>query len=277
MVILNVSMKLFSVKNKKIIITGATGVLGKSMAQHLANEGAHIIIVGRSASKIEQLVEEIRSSGGKADAFLADVTSEIHVVQAAGHIQKRYTKIDVLVNLAGGNLPEAVVRPDQTLADLSADAMKKVMDLNYQGTFLPIKHFFPFMLANGSGNIINISSMAASRPMTRVAGYASAKAAIDNLTKWLAVEINHKHGPDYRVNAIAPGFFLTDQNRNLLTEKDGQLTQRGHQIIQHTPMGRFGDPDDLLGTLQWLCSDASKFVNGTIIPVDGGFSAYSGV
>ncbi|RZS97375.1 SDR family oxidoreductase [Cecembia calidifontis] len=270
-------MKLFSVKNKKIIITGATGVLGTAMAHHLAKEGAHIIIIGRTASKIEHLVEDIRSKGGKADAFLADVTSETHVIQAAAQIQKRYKKIDILINLAGGNMPDAVVRPDQTLADLSADAMKKVMDLNYQGTFIPIKHFFPLMLANGSGNIINISSMAASRPMTRVAGYASAKAAIDNLTKWLAVELNHKHGPEYRVNAIAPGFFLTEQNRNLLTEKDGQLTQRGHQIIQHTPMGRFGDPEDLLGTLQWLCSDASKFITGTIVAVDGGFSAYSGV
>lgn len=270
-------MKLFSVKNKKIILTGATGVLGKAMAEHLAHEGAHIIIIGRTASKVEKLVEEIRSTGGNADGFLADVTIENHVKNAAEQIRKRYNTIDILINLAGGNMPEAVVRPDQTLADLSADAMKKVMDLNYQGTFIPIKYFFPLMLANGSGNIINISSMAASRPMTRVAGYASAKAAIDNLTKWFAVELNHKHGPDYRVNAIAPGFFLTEQNRNLLTEKDGQLTKRGNQIIQHTPMGRFGNPEDLLGTLQWLCSDASKFVNGTIIPVDGGFSAYSGV
>ncbi|WP_304518066.1 SDR family NAD(P)-dependent oxidoreductase, partial [Cecembia rubra] len=208
-------MKLFSVKNKKIIITGATGVLGTTISQHLAREGAQIIIIGRTASKIEHLVEEIRELGGKADAFLADVTSENHLIQAAAQIQKRYKKIDILINLAGGNMPEAVVRPDQTIADLSADAMKKVMDLNYQGTFLPTKHFLPLMLANGSGNIINISSMAASRPMTRVAGYASAKAAIDNLTKWLAVELNHKHGPDFRVNAIAPGFFLTEQNRSL--------------------------------------------------------------
>jgi NAD(P)-dependent dehydrogenase (short-subunit alcohol dehydrogenase family) len=270
-------MKLFSVENKKIIITGATGVLGESMAKHLAKEGAIVIIIGRTASKVEHLVEQIRKNGGKADGFLADVTNEAHIDKAYQQIKNRYKTVDTLINMAGGNMPDAVVRPDQTIQDVSAEVVKKVMDLNYQGTFIPIKYFFPLMLENKSGNIINISSMAASRPMTRVVGYASAKAAIDNLTKWLAVELNQKHGPEYRVNAIAPGFFLTDQNRNLLTEKNGQLSQRGKQIIEHTPMGRFGIPDDLLGTLQWLCSDASKFVTGTIIPVDGGFSAYSGV
>jgi NAD(P)-dependent dehydrogenase (short-subunit alcohol dehydrogenase family) len=270
-------MKMFSVKNKKIIITGATGVLGEAMAKHLSKEGAVIIIIGRTASKVEHLVEQLRKDGGKADGFLADVTNELHVEKASQQIKSRYKTIDILINLAGGNMPDAVVRPDQTIQDVSAEVVKKVMDLNYQGTFIPIKYFFPLMLANKSGNIINISSMAASRPMTRVIGYASAKAAIDNLTKWLAVELNQKHGPDYRVNAIAPGFFLTDQNRSLLTEKNGQLTQRGKQIIEHTPMGRFGNPEDLLGTLQWLCSDASRFVTGTIVAVDGGFSAYSGV
>jgi len=270
-------MKLFSVKNKKIIITGATGVLGGTIAKHLAKEGAVVLIIGRTASKVEHLVEELRKEGSKADGFLADVTNEMHVEKVTQQIKNRYKTIDILINLAGGNIPEAVVKPEQTIQDVSADAIKKVMDLNYQGTFIPIKYFFPLMLANKSGNIINISSMAASRPMTRVVGYASAKAAIDNLTKWLAVELNQKHGPNYRVNAIAPGFFLTEQNRALLTEKDGQLTHRGNQIIAHTPMGRFGNPEDLLGTLQWLCSDASKFITGTIVAVDGGFSAYSGV
>jgi NAD(P)-dependent dehydrogenase (short-subunit alcohol dehydrogenase family) len=270
-------MKLFSVKNKRIIITGATGVLGENMARHLAKEGAQVIIIGRTPSKVEKLIEGLRKEGGKADGFLADVTKEIQVELVAKKLIDRYKSVDVLINLAGGNMPEAIVGPLQTLEDLSTEAVKKVMDLNYQGTLIPIKHFFPLMLANNSGNIINISSMAASRPMTRVVGYASAKAAIDNLTKWLAVEFNQKHGPNYRINAIAPGFFLTEQNQALLTETDGSLTQRGNQIISHTPMGRFGDPEDLLGTLQWLCSDASKFVTGTIIPVDGGFSAYSGV
>jgi NAD(P)-dependent dehydrogenase (short-subunit alcohol dehydrogenase family) len=171
----------------------------------------------------------------------------------------------------------AVIRPDQTFLDLDSNALRKVIDLNYLGTVLPIKALLPLMLANGKGNIINISSMAASRPMTRVMGYASSKAAIDNLTKFLAVEFAGKHGPEFRVNAIAPGFFLTEQNRTLLTEPDGSLTQRGNQIISHTPMNRFGNPDDLLGALHWLCSDASAFVTGTVIAVDGGFSAYSGV
>jgi NAD(P)-dependent dehydrogenase (short-subunit alcohol dehydrogenase family) len=268
---------MFEIADKKIIITGATGVLGEAMAFHLASQGANVLIVGRTASKVEKLVSEIRSRNGKADGFLADVTKESQVEAASRQIQNRYGSVDILVNLAGGNMPGAVVRPDQTIEDLSVDAIKNVMDLNYQGTFIPIKHFIPLMLPNGKGNIINISSMAASRPMTRVLGYASAKAAIDNLTKWLAVELNTKYGPDFRVNAIAPGFFLTEQNRSLLTEADGSLTQRGNQIINHTPMSRFGKPEDLLGTLQWLCSDASKFVTGTIIAVDGGFGAYSGV
>jgi NAD(P)-dependent dehydrogenase (short-subunit alcohol dehydrogenase family) len=270
-------MKLFSVKNKRIIITGATGVLGVKMARHLAKEGAQVIIIGRTPSKVEKLIEDLRKVGGKADGFLADVTKEIQVELVANKIRDRYKTVDVLINLAGGNMPEAIVTPLQTLEDLSTEAVKKVMDLNYQGTLIPIKYFFPLMLANNAGNVINISSMASSRPMTRVVGYASAKAAIDNLTKWLAVEFNQKHGQNYRVNAIAPGFFLTEQNQALLTESDGSLTQRGNQIISHTPMGRFGAPEDLLGTLQWLCSDASKFVTGIIIPVDGGFSAYSGV
>lgn len=270
-------MKLFSVKNKKIVITGATGVLGESIARHLAKEGAQVIIIGRTPSKVENLIEILRKDMGKADGFLADVTQANQVELVAQKIEDRYKTVDILINLAGGNKSEAIVGPIQTLSDLSPEAVKNVMDLNYQGTLIPVKYFFPLMLSNKSGNIINISSMAASRPMTRVVGYASAKAAIDNLTKWLAVELAQKHGENFRVNAIAPGFFLTEQNRTLLTESDGSLTQRGNQIIAHTPMNRFGEPEDLLGTLQWLCSDASKFVTGTIVAVDGGFSAYSGV
>lgn len=270
-------MKLFSIKNKKIVITGATGVLGETMTNHLASEGATVLIIGRTASKVEQLVDSIRMRGDHADGFLADVTNENQVVQAAEQIKSRYNSIDILINLAGGNIAEAVVGPLQTMEDLSTDAVKKVMELNYQGTLIPIKAFLPLMLVNKAGIIINISSMAASKPLTRVLGYASAKAAIDNLTKWMAVELNQKHGEGFRVNAIAPGFFLTEQNKSLLTDNSGGLTSRGNQIIAHTPMDRFGKPEDLLGTLQWLCSDASKFVSGTIIPVDGGFSAYSGV
>lgn len=268
---------LFSLEGKKIAFSGATGVLGKTMAFHLASEGAELLILGRTPEKVNELVSEVNASGGKAFGYFADVTEEESLEKVAKVIESQHGHIDVLINSAGGNMPGAVIRPDQNFLDLDSQALRKVMDLNYLGTVLPIKALLPLMLKSGKGNILNISSMAASRPMTRVMGYASAKAAIDNLTKWLSVELAHKHGPEFRVNAIAPGFFLTEQNRTLLTEADGSLTQRGNQIISHTPMNRFGKPEDLLGALQWLCSDASAFVTGTIVPVEGGFSAYSGV
>ncbi len=197
--------------------------------------------------------------------------------QLADKLVSKFEGIDILINGAGGNMPGAVILPEQTFLDLDSDSLKKVVDLNFLGTILPTKVLLPLMLKSGKGNIINISSMAASRPMTRVLGYAAAKAAIDNSTKFLAVELATKHGAEFRVNALAPGFFLTEQNRSLLTEPNGSLTQRGNQIVAHTPMNRFGNPEDLLGTLHWLCADASAFVTGTVIAVDGGFSAYSGV
>jgi NAD(P)-dependent dehydrogenase (short-subunit alcohol dehydrogenase family) len=268
---------LFSIKGKKIAFSGATGVLGKTMALHLASQGAELLILGRTPDKVNELVSEINTSGGRAFGYFGDVTDEESLEKVAKVIETQHGHIDILINSAGGNMPGAVIRPDQNFLDLDSLSLRKVMDLNYLGTVLPIKALLPLMLKNGAGNILNISSMAATRPMTRVMGYASAKAAIDNLTKWLSVELAHKHGPTYRVNAIAPGFFLTEQNRTLLTESDGSLTQRGNQIISHTPMNRFGKPEDLLGALHWLCSDASNFVTGTIVAVDGGFSAYSGV
>ncbi len=268
---------LFSLEGKKIAFSGATGVLGKTMALHLASQGAELLILGRTPEKVNDLVSEINASGGQAFGYYGDVTDEESLEKIAKIIETQHGHIDVLINSAGGNMPGAVIRPDQNFLDLDTQALRKVMDLNYLGTVLPIKALLPLMLKKGEGNILNISSMAATRPMTRVMGYASAKAAIDNLTKWLSVELAHKHGPKFRVNAIAPGFFLTEQNRTLLTEEDGSLTHRGNQIITHTPMNRFGKPEDLLGALQWLCSDASAFVTGTIVAVDGGFSAYSGV
>ncbi|MEB2783924.1 SDR family oxidoreductase [Algoriphagus persicinus] len=271
------SKSLFSLKGKKIAFSGATGVLGSSMSLYLAKEGAEVLILGRTPVKVEDLVKQIKDAGGKAFGYICDITDEDSVQDACTEIEKEHGYIDILINAAGGNMPGAVITPDKTLKDLELDALRKVMDLNYLGTAIPSKILFPLMLKNGKGNIINISSMAASRPMTRVMGYASAKAAIDNLTKFLAVELCSKHGPGFRVNALAPGFFLTEQNRALLTEADGSLTQRGNQIISHTPMDRFGKPEDLLGTLHWLCADSSAFVTGTIVAVDGGFGAYSGV
>ena len=271
------SSNIFSLEGKKIALSGATGVLGTTMALHLAKEGAEVLILGRTPNKVSNLVSEINSNGGKAWGYFLDVTDEDSLQKVAQVIESQHGRIDILINSAGGNMPGAIIRPDQNFLDLDTNSLRKVMDLNYLGTVLPIRALLPLMLKNGKGNILNISSMAASRPLTRVMGYASAKAAIDNLTKWLSVELAQKHGPEFRVNAIAPGFFLTEQNRTLLTEADGSLTQRGNQIITHTPMNRFGKPEDLLGALQWLCSDASAFVTGTIVAVDGGFSAYSGV
>ncbi len=268
---------LFSVKNKIIIISGATGVLGKAMSKHLAYEGAQLIILGRNPDKVNQLVKEIKDEGGFAVPAVADVTQEKELDGVREELKQSFDQLDGLINAAGGNMPGAVVMPDQFLTDLSGEDVKKIMDLNYMGTFLPTKVFLPLMTSTKKASIINISSMAASRPMTRVMGYASAKAAIDNLTKWLATEFAHKYGEGMRVNAVAPGFFLTEQNRTLLTQPDGSLTERGQLIIQNTPMGRFGVPDELFGAVQFLCSEASKFVTGSIIEVDGGFNAFGGV
>ena len=269
--------ELFSVDDKIIVVSGATGVLGSAMTAYLAEQGARVVALGRNPDKVNSLIEGIKNTRHKVFSLIADVTNERDLERAKLELENEFGKIDVLVNLAGGNMAGAVITPEQTILDARIDELNKVMELNYMGSFLPIKTFLPLFLKDLKGSIINISSMAAQRPITRVLGYGSAKAAIDNLTKWLAVEFCNKHSSDLRVNAIAPGFFLTEQNRTLLTETDGELTKRGKQIIENTPMGRFGNPDELFGALQWLCSDASKFVTGTIIPVDGGFNAYSGV
>lgn len=268
---------IFSLEDKIIVFTGATGVLGSSICHYLSNQGAQLILIGRTKEKIDQLKKSINNSGGKAEGYTLDVTDELALEKLKNDIETSFGYIDILINGAGGNMPGAVITPNQTFLDLDSSSLKKVIDLNYLGTVLPIKALLPLMLKKEQGNIINFSSMAASRPMTRVMGYASAKAAIDNLTKFLSVELTKKHGPKYRVNAIAPGFFLTEQNRALLTEKSGSLTDRGNQIITHTPMDRFGKPEDLHGAMHWLCSASSEFVTGTVIAVDGGFSAYSGV
>ena len=268
---------LFSVSNKIVVLSGATGVLGSAMAWHLASEGALVVVLGRNPDKVQAVVSDIKSSGGKAYPLIADVTDEMALQEGREVLKREFSRVDVLINAAGGNMKGAVIMPDQSLEEADAGQLRQVMELNYLGTFLPIKIFLPLLLEPERASIINISSMSASRPMTRVMGYSSAKAAIDNLTKWLAVECCKKYGNGLRVNAIAPGFFLTEQNRTLLTNNDGSLTERGLKIIDHTPMGKFGQPEDLFGVTQWLCSEASAFVTGTVIPVDGGFSAYSGV
>ncbi len=268
---------LFSIKDNIIVISGATGVLGAAISKYLAQEGATVVILGRNPTKVEALVQNIIAQGHSAFPAIADVTKEEELHAVYQKLNDNFGKIDVLVNAAGGNMPGAVVMPDQSIMDSDVTSLQKVMELNYLGTFLPTKVFLPLFLKDKKGSIINISSMSAARPLTRVMGYSSAKAAVDNLTKWLAVECNQKYGEGIRVNAMAPGFFLTDQNRTLLTNQDQSLTQRGEKIVNNTPMGRFGKTEELFGTMHWLCSDASRFVTGTVIPVDGGFNAFAGV
>lgn len=267
----------FSLSNKTAVVTGASGVLGSVMARALAQAGARVVLLARREESLQRLARQIQEQDGRAMAMAADVLQRESLDSAAHRIHQTFGPIDILVNAAGGNQKGATVLPQHSIFDLDAKAFQSVVDLNLMGTLLPTQVFAKDMTDQKSGCIVNVSSMAAYRPLTRVAGYASAKAAISNFTQWLAVELATKYGEGIRVNAIAPGFFLTEQNRELLTHADGSLTDRGKQIIAHTPFARFGKPEELVGTLLWLCSDASRFVTGTIIPVDGGFHAYAGV
>lgn len=269
--------QLFSLKNKIAIVTGGSGVLGGAMALGLARAGAKVAVLGRSEDKLNDMVREIEQLGSQGLALAADVTNAAELKEANKKLLDKLGKPDILINAAGGNMPGATVTPDQTIFDLTEEDIRKIVELNYLGTVLPTQAFSRSMTDRKEGVIINISSVAANLPLTRVMGYASSKAAIENYTKWLAVELANKYGEGFRVNAIAPGFFLTEQNRRLLTEQDGSLTSRGNEIITHTPFKRFGNPEELVGTLLWLCSDASKFVTGTVVRVDGGFTAFSGV
>ena len=268
---------LFGLKNKVAIVTGGTGVLGSEMCLSLSKAGASVVVLGRRKDAAEALTDQITRSGGKALAISADVLKEDELLRAKKSILEQFGKIDILINGAGGNMPGAVVPPDKTFLDLKIEDFRKVVDLNLFGSIIPSQVFGESMIQQKQGVIVNISSMSAMVPLTRVAGYSAAKAAISNFTQWLSVEMAKKFGNGIRVNAIAPGFFLTEQNRNLLTNADGSLTDRGKSIIQGTPFARFGTADELSGALLWLCSDASKFVSGIVVPVDGGYSAFSGV
>jgi NAD(P)-dependent dehydrogenase (short-subunit alcohol dehydrogenase family) len=269
--------EMFSLKNKVVLISGATGVLGSVMAKSLAKAGAQVLILGRNKTKINELVGSIQQDSGLASGYIADVTDDEQLTQVKENIEITFGHIDVLINAAGGNMPEATIGPKQSLLDMDTEAFRKVMELNYFGSLIPIKTFLPLLIKSKTSSIINISSITAKRPLTRVLGYSSAKSAIENLTRSLAIEFANKYGAGIRVNAIAPGFFLTEQNRELLTKKDGTVSPRGEQILKNTPMNKFGEPEDLLGAVHWLCSNASQFVTGEIICVDGGFNAYSGV
>lgn len=263
--------------DKVIIITGGTGVLGQAFINGIANAGGTVGILGRNEKVASERVDAVISKGGKAIALIADVTSEQQLVAAKEKILDKFGKIDGLVNAAGGNRPNAVIEPDKDIFHLDMEALKEVMNLNLFGTVLPTQVFGESIAANGKGSIVNISSMASQRVITKVLGYSLAKSAIDCYTKWFAVELGNRYGDNIRMNAIAPGFFLTEQNRGMLTNGDGTLTDRGNLVIKNTPFNRFGNPDELIGALVWLLSDASKFVTGTVVNVDGGFSVFSGV
>jgi NAD(P)-dependent dehydrogenase (short-subunit alcohol dehydrogenase family) len=266
---------LFNIKDNVTVITGGTGVLGRAIAKYLALEGAKVIILGRKEEIGNAIVEEITKEGGCCEFMKTDVMDKAVVQQNCDDIIAKYGRIDTLLNAAGGNMPGATITPDQTFFDLQSEQFEKVLNLNLTGTVIPTQIFLKPMVEQGKGSIINFSSMAAFRPMTRVCGYAAAKAGISNFTAYMATECAKKFGEGIRVNAIAPGFFITEQNRSLLTNPDGTYTQRGQDVIRQTPFGRMGDPEELCGTVHYLMSDASKFVTGTVAVVDGGFNTFA--
>jgi len=268
---------IFNIDNKIIIITGGEGVLGSTLAVDLASLGARIVIIGINEGRGRETEKEIRAGGGKAVFHNASVLDRKALTEIRQLVISEWGTADVLINAAGGNMPGATVGEDQTVFDMDIDDFRKVSELNLDGTLIPSLVFGEQMDEQGRGVIVNFSSMASIRAVSRVAGYSAAKAGVDNFTRWLAVEMAKKCGDGIRVNAIAPGFLVTNQNRDLLLKKDGSLTERGKNIIKHTPFGRFGEPEELTGTVLWLISGASSFVTGTVIPIDGGFSAYSGV
>lgn len=270
--------QMYDFTGRSVIVTGGAGILGGEMACALVGCKANVALVDRSPEMAQRLLHRFEPAGGRAIIVYGDVLDRAVLQQTAEQVIKEFGRIDMLINGAGGNNPRASTNPNQTFFDLPEDALRFVMDLNLLGTILPSQVFGKYMVDQGEGVILNISSMNAFRPLTRIPAYSAAKAAVSNFTQWLAVYMAQEYSPKIRVNAIAPGFFLTEQNRFLLTDKDtGQLTARGHSIISHTPMGRFGAPEDLLGAVLWLLSPASAFVTGVVIPIDGGFSAFSGV
>ncbi len=273
---------IFSLEGRAAVVTGATGVLGGAMARGLALAGARVGILGRRREKAEEIARGILDSGGEAMALPADVLDEEQLVSARDAALDRWGRVDILINAAGGNVPGAIASGGETVFDLPQEAFGEVFDLNLIGTLLPIQVFGEAMTRTSGeerveGCIVNVSSMASARAITRVAGYSAAKAAVENLTRWLAVDLAQRFGDGVRVNAVAPGFFLGEQNRAMLVGEDGNLTERGRAIVEHTPAGRFGEPEELVGTAIWLCSPAASFVNGAVVPVDGGFGAFSGV
>lgn len=269
---------LFDIRDKVVVVTGGGGILCGEMARALARAGAKVAVLDLFEAAAGKVVGQITSDGGDAIAVKCNVLDKAGIVEARDKVLGAYGRIDALVNGAGGNKKEATTGPDLSFFDLPAEAIRFVFDLNFIGTLLPTQVFGKDIVDGGGGVILNVSSMNAFRPLTKIAAYSAAKAAVSNFTQWLAVHICQNYSKDVRVNAIAPGFFLTEQNRFLLTDEEtGELTARGRTILDHTPMGRFGQAQELIGTVIWLLSDAARFVTGVVVPVDGGFSAFSGV
>lgn len=267
--------ELFSVAGKVVVITGGTGVLGSCIGKYLASEGAKVVLLGRRKDEGDKIVSEIEAAGGEAVFLVSDVMNPEIVQANCDEVMARYGRVDALLNAAGGNMPGATIAPSGTIFDIHVEAFERVLNVNLTGTVIPTQIFLKPMVEAGQGAIVNFSSMAAFRPMTRVMGYAAAKAGISNFTAFLANEVATKFTSQIRVNAIAPGFFLTHQNRSLLTNPDGSLTPRGEDVIRQTPFKRFGRPEELCGTIQYLISDASAFVTGTVAVVDGGFNVFA--
>ncbi len=266
---------LFDIKGHVVVITGGTGVLGRAIATHLADQGAKVVILGRKTDVGNALVDEIKQQGGEAMFLTTDVMNREALEQNLSDTLSAYGRVDALLNAAGGNMAGATIAPTGTFFDLKVEEFQRVLELNLLGTVLPTQVFLKPMVEQGKGAIVNFSSMAAFRPLTRVCGYAAAKAGISNYTAYMATEVAKKFGEGIRVNAIAPGFFLTEQNRSLLTNPDGSWTERGQDVIRQTPFRRMGRAEELCGTIQYLISEASSFVTGTVAIVDGGFNVFA--
>jgi NAD(P)-dependent dehydrogenase (short-subunit alcohol dehydrogenase family) len=268
---------IYSLAGKVIVVTGGTGILGNSFVNGIVEAGGAVGILGRNRQVAEERADAINKNGGKALALVADAMNEAELIDARTLLLDKFGRLDGLVNAAGGNMPDGVLQPEDDIFSMKLEGMKKVTDLNLWGTLIPTQVFGEAIAKTGKGSIVNISSMNSKRAITKVLGYNMGKAAVDCYTQWFAVELANRYGDAIRMNALAPGFFLTEQNRNLLTTPDGGYTPRGELVIKQTPFKRFGHPDELIGALVWLLSDASAFVTGSMICVDGGFSIFGGV
>lgn len=267
----------FDVRGLTAVITGGYGVLGGCMADRLASAGAHVAVLGRREAPAVEKADAINDRGGQALPVVADVLDEKQLRRARAKVLDTWGRIDILINAAGGNVAEARTGEERSIFDVKPEAFRRVVELNLDGTVAPTLVFGEAMAEQGTGSIINISSMAAHRAITEVPGYSAAKAAVENFTKWMAVEAARTFGEGVRVNAVAPGFFIAKQNRDVMLNPDGTYTERTETVLRNTPMGRLGDPEELGGVVHWLASDAASFVTGVVIPVDGGFNAFSGV